>query len=291
MPPTSPDLDDAALAAGPWVDQHCHLDLADRYHRHDGTDPDAPGAPTPSELVEHAAARGVVAMITVGTDVDDSAAGMRLAQQLDAVWATAGVHPHEADRGTEGLRDLIRTGNAVAVGECGLDHHYDHSAPDAQRRVFVEQIELAHEFDLPLVIHTRSAWEETFELLDAVGTPRRTVFHCFTGGPDEAAGCVERGAKISISGIVTFPRAEEIRDAVRTTPLEHLLVETDTPFLTPVPHRGRPNRPELVPLVGAAVARVKELDVATVALATTRTAIELYGLEGFAHLFEPEPPS
>ncbi len=265
------------LHPGPWVDQHCHLDLGGR---HLGEGPRADGVPTPGELVASAHAAGVVAMITVGTDVNDSAAGMRLADELDGVWATAGVHPHEADGGTDGLRGLLESGAAVAVGECGLDHHYDHSAPEAQRRVFVEQIELANELDLPLVIHTRSAWDETFELLDAVGTPRRTVFHCFTGGPDEAAGCVDRGAMVSISGIVTFPSAQDIRDAVIATPLEHLMVETDTPFLAPVPHRGRPNRPELVALVGAAVARLKGEEIGSVAASTSAAAAAFYGLDG-----------
>jgi len=264
------------LHPGPWVDQHCHLDLGGP---HLGEGSRARDVPSPEELVADARAAGVVAMVTVGTDVADSAAGLRLAEQLEGVWATAGVHPHEADRGTDGLRALLESGAAVAVGECGLDHHYDHSAPEAQRRVFIEQIELANELDLPLVIHTRSAWEETFELLDAVGTPRRTVFHCFTGGPAEAARCVERGAMVSISGIVTFPSAQDIRDAVRATPLEHLLVETDTPFLAPVPYRGRPNRPELVALVGAAVAQVKEVEVGTVAASTSSAAAEFYGLD------------
>lgn len=277
---TAPDPtgtgDPDELHPGPWVDQHCHLDLGGR-HLGDGSR--ARDVPTPEELVASARAAGVVGMVTVGTDVADSEAGMRLAAELDGVWATAGVHPHEADGGTDGLRALLESGAAVAVGECGLDHHYDHSAPAAQRRVFVEQIELANELDLPLVIHTRSAWDETFELLDAVGTPRRTVFHCFTGGPDEAAGCVERGAKVSISGIVTFPSAQDIRDAVGATPLEHLLVETDTPFLAPVPHRGRPNRPEMVAIVGAAVARLKGVGVDTVAASTCSAAAAFYGLD------------
>ncbi len=208
-------------------------------------------------------------MITVGTDVVTSAEAIRLAGHHPNVFATAGVHPHEAAGGTAGLRELFdlvggRRG-AVAVGECGLDHHYDHSPRPVQRSVFAEQVALANELDLPLVVHTRDAWDDTFSILDDGPTPRRTVVHCFTGGPAEAERCLERGAMISISGIVTFPSAGELREAVRATPLGSLLVETDSPYLAPVPHRGRPNRPAHVGLVGAAVAELHGVEVGEVA--------------------------
>jgi TatD DNase family protein len=171
-----------------------------------------------------------------------------------------------------------RCGGFVAVGECGLDFHYDHSPRAVQRRVFAEQIDLANELDLPLVIHTRDAWRETFEILDERGVPRRTVFHCFTGGPQDAEGCLERAAMLSISGIVTFPSASELREAVANTPLTSLMVETDTPYLAPAPHRGRPNRPALVALVGAAIAELHDVPVPNVAASTTANARRFYEL-------------
>ena len=164
------------------------------------------------------------------------------------------------------------------MGECGLDYHYDHSPRDVQRAVFAEQIALAHEHDLALVIHTREAWADTFDILDAEGVPERTVFHCFTGGPDEARAGLDLGIHLSFSGIVTFKNADELRAAAALCPLDRLLVETDAPYLAPVPHRGEPNRPALVPLVGEAVARVKGVGPAEVARARWRAAETLYRL-------------
>ncbi|MEL7207442.1 MAG: TatD family hydrolase, partial [Actinomycetota bacterium] len=224
-----------------WVDDHCHLG--------DGAD----------ELVAEARDAGVTTMIDIGTTVADSAAAIERAGRLDGVFATAGVHPHEARDGTAGLEDLL--GDVVAVGECGLDYHYDHSPRPTQRDVFAAQIGLAHEHDLALVIHTREAWDDTFAVLDSEGVPERTVFHCFTGGPAEAERALAAGGHLSISGIVTFPSADDVRGAVAATPLDRLLVETDSPYLAPVPHRGRPNRPALVPVVGAAVADVLDVPV------------------------------
>src|SRR5262249_27083775 len=156
----------------------------------------------------------------------------------------------------------------VGVGECGLDYHYDHSPRDQQRAVFAAQIRLAHRGDHTLVIHTREAWDDTFAILDTEGVPARTVFHCFTGGPDEARLAPDRGAMLSFSGIVSYKNAPELREAAALAPLERILVETDAPYLTPVPHRGKKNKPAWVPLVGEAVAAAKELAVEEVAEAT-----------------------
>ena len=227
---------------------------------------------------------GVAALVTVGTSSERSAAALSLAATFDGVFATAGVHPHDATEGTESLRSIVDSarerdpGSVVAIGECGLDYHYDHSPRPIQRRAFAEQIRLAHELGLPLVIHTREAWDETFEILEAVGVPPRTVFHCFTGGPVEAARCLDLGAHLSISGIVTFPSAVELRAAVADAPLSRLMVETDSPYLAPVPHRGRRNRPENVVVVGAEVAALQGRAVDEVASATTATAVDFYGL-------------
>src|SRR3954452_2062125 len=217
-------------------------------------------------------------MITVGCDVADSRAAIELARAHDGVYATAGVHPHEAKGGIEGLEALLAEPEVVAVGECGFDLHYEHSPRDAQRDVFAAQVELALDHDLALVIHTREAWTETFDLLAATGVPERTIFHCFTGGPVEARRCLDLGAHLSFSGIVTFKTADELRAAAALCPLERLLVETDSPYLAPVPHRGEANRPALVPLVGAAVAAAKGTSVDAVAAATWTNADAVYRL-------------
>lgn len=250
-----------------WIDNHCHLD----------GDDDA------AATVEESMSAGVAAMVCVGVTVERSVACMELAAKFDNVWATAGVHPHDASDGIEGLEDLLVSGKAagtvVAVGECGFDYHYDHSPRDDQRRVFAAQIRLAHDHELPLVIHTRDAWTETFDLLDAEGMPTRTVFHCFTGGPEEATAALERGAKLSISGIVTFGGTEELREAVAATPLDSLMVETDSPYLAPAPHRGKRNRPAWVGHVGEAIADLHGCGVSEVAKATTSNALTFYGLD------------
>ncbi|MEM9200141.1 MAG: TatD family hydrolase [Actinomycetota bacterium] len=247
----------------PWVDQHCHI---------------SPGADGAAQVAAARAER-VERMITVGCDLDQSRQMIATASEHDGVYATAGVHPHDASKGVDGIADLLEHPLVVAVGEAGLDYHYDNSPRELQRGVFAEQIGMANERSMPLVIHTRSAWDETFEILDREGTPDRTVFHCFTGGPDEARECLDRGGIVSFSGIITFPSGQDLRDAAALVPLDRLLVETDSPYLAPVPNRGKPNQPAWVPLVGAAVAAAKGLGVDDVEAATWATAAAFYGLD------------
>ena len=155
---------------------------------------------------------------------------------------------------------------------------YEHSPRAAQREVFAAQIALAHENDLALVIHARDAWDDTFDVLAGEGVPDRTIFHCFTGGPDEARRCLDLGAVLSFSGIVTFPSAGELRAAAQLCPLDRMLVETDSPYLAPVPHRGRPNQPAWVAVVGTAIADLRGISPAEVASATWSTAETTYQL-------------
>lgn len=245
------------------VDQHCHL----------------PGDPDEAaRVVAEARAAGVRHIIDVGTDVDTSRAAVERARRLEGVHATAGVHPHEARHGLDGLAELVATAGVVAVGECGLDYHYDHSPRPVQRTVFAAQIALAHDHGLPLVIHTREAWEDTFAVLDTEGVPAITVFHCFTGGPGEAEACLARGAHLSFSGIVSFARADEVREAARRCPPDRLLAETDAPYLAPVPHRGRPNRPAWVRHVVEALAAARGEPFEQVAALTAANAVRCYGL-------------
>lgn len=254
-----------------WIDDHCHLG----WERGDGT----PDLAAVDATVADARSAGVERMITVGTDLARSEDAIAVARRHPGVvWATVGLHPHEAKQGLAGLGELLGEPEVVAVGECGLDYHYDHSPRDVQREAFAAQIALAHEHDLALVVHTREAWDDTFAVLDAEGTPPRTVFHCFTGGPAEARACLDRGGHLSFSGIVTFRGADDVREAAALCPLDRVLVETDSPYLAPVPHRGRPNRPALVPLVGAAVAEQLGVGVDELAAATWRNAEQVYRL-------------
>ena len=235
-----------------WTDSHCHID-----------DP---------AVVDAARAAGVTRMVNVGTDVDESRRVIAFAAAHDGVWAAVGVHPHEARFGVDGLAGLLDEPKVVAVGECGLDFHYEHSPRSAQRDAFAAQIALANDRGMPLVIHTREAWDDTFAVLDEGGVPPTTVFHCFTGGPAEAARCLERGAYLSFSGIVTFKNADDVRAAAAMGPAERVLVETDSPYLAPLPHRGRANQPGYVPLVGAAIARVRGIPVDDVEALTWENA-------------------
>ena len=220
----------------------------------------------------------VVGFINVGTDFETSSEAIEKAKILPDVWATAGVHPHEARKGIEGIEGLLEDSNVVAVGEAGLDYHYDHSPREDQKKVFAEQIEMANKSELPLVIHTREAWEDTFRILDSEGVPKSIVFHCFTGGTIEAKECLERGAYLSFSGIITFKKSESLREAASECPLDRAMIETDSPYLTPVPFRGKKNEPANVVLVGQELAYLQNKSPEEIALATTQNAIDFYGL-------------
>ena len=271
----------------PWFDSHCHV-----------TRP-GPVAPAPApggwddleaDVIDGALQAGVAALVTVGTDAETSRAALAVARGHEGVWATVGLHPHEASSGVATILPVLQEqraaraphGKLVAVGECGLDYHYDHSPRPAQKEAFAAQVGLAHQLGLTLVVHTREAWEDTFAVLSGEGPPDRTVFHCFTGGPEEARRCLDLGAYLSFSGIVTFKSAHDVRAAAALCPLDRLLVETDAPYLAPVPHRGRRNEPALVPLVGAAVASVRGLDTPDVEEASWSNAHLAFGLRAAA---------
>ena len=248
-----------------WTDSHCHV--------HDEQIPDGADA-----AVKAAVDSGVTTLISVGCDRATSLAAIAVAERHPEVFATVGLHPHDAVNGVDTIVDLLDTEGIVAVGECGLDYYYDHSPRDVQQQVFAEQIALANARELPLVIHTRDAWDDTFAVLADVGVPARTVFHCFTGGPDEARRALDIGAHLSFSGIVTFKGAPEVQAAAALCPLDRMLVETDSPYLAPVPHRGKPNRPAWVAHVGQHIADLRDIAVAEVAAATTANARAVFAL-------------
>jgi TatD DNase family protein len=247
-----------------WVDSHCHLQLAGG-----------------GEHVARAEAAGVEWMVCVGTDLPTSQEALELAAAHPNVHAVAGLHPHEAskldDEWTE-LETLARGDDCIAIGEAGFDLYYEHSPRAEQDTAFRRQIRLANEVGKPLVVHSRDAWDDTFRVLDDEGVPARTIFHCFTGGPAEAERAIERGCYLSFSGIVSFKNADDLRAAARLVPPDRLLVETDSPFLTPEPHRGKPNEPAFVGLVGAALARARDAEVGEIAALTRANAAQVFGV-------------
>jgi TatD DNase family protein len=247
------------------VDTHCHLDIV----------------PELDEALERMRHAGVSTAVTIGVDLASSEWAVRAAEQRAEIWATVGLHPHDAKDRSDALmsrlEELAASHRVVAIGEAGLDYHYDNSPRDVQRDVFVEQIRLAKRIGKALVIHTRDAWDDTFAILDREGMPDRTVFHCWSGDADAATRAVALGGTLSFSGTVTFRNADPLRDAARVTPLDRIVVETDAPFLTPHPHRGKRNEPAFVRLVAEAIANVKGVSVEDVERATTDAAGRAFG--------------
>jgi TatD DNase family protein len=259
-----------------WVDSHCHLG-------YEGTGVSAESVQDPAAQVAEALAAGVAGMVCVGTDLESSRRAVELAAAHPEVSATVGLHPHEASRLGEQWAELEalardHTNVVVGIGEGGFDLFYEHSARDEQEAAFRAQVRLAHDLDRALVIHSRDAWDDTFAVLADVGAPARTIFHCFTGGPVEARRALDLGAHLSFSGIVSFKNADDVRAAAAMAPLDRVLVETDAPYLAPVPHRGQPNRPAWVVDVGVALAAAMGRPVDEVAAATGRNAAAVFGL-------------
>jgi len=251
------------------VDSHCHLD-------------DHQFAADRDAAIERARAAGVERMVAIGTGggPPDLEAGLRLARQYPFIYATVGVHPHDAAKATPEtfarLAALAR--EAVAIGEIGLDYHYDFSPRDVQRRVFVEQLTLAARSRKPIVIHTREAWDDTLALIREHGLPFGGIMHCFTGGPTEARQALELGFYLSFGGIVTFPKADAVREAVALTPEDRLLIETDAPYLAPVPHRGKRNEPAFIVETVRRLAEARAVTPEHIAAVTTGNFERLFGL-------------
>lgn len=246
-----------------WTDTHCHTQ---EQMVETGSD----------ELLQRAREAGVQRFIVIGTDVDTSTQAIDIAGKHNDVWATVGLHPHDATKGVHTIAHLATSPRVVGIGECGLDYYYENSPRDIQIPAFAEQIALAKEHNLSLVIHTRDAWEDTFNVLDSEGIPENTIIHCFSGGPDEARQCLDRGAYLSFSGIVTFNNAVELREAAKMCPADRLLIETDSPFLAPVPHRGRPNEPAHVGIVGTFIADLRGHEVVDFAAVTSANALRAF---------------
>ena len=254
------------------IDSHVHLDDT----RYDSDRPD---------IFLRAADAGIEAFVTIGCDVSTSRAAVQLAQRHANVYATIGVHPHETkhidDTWYPELRRLAQHPKVVAYGEIGLDYHYDHSPRDIQRQRFREQIREARTLGLPIVIHTREAQEDTITILrEEQAQEIGGVFHCFSGDSWLAKDALDLGFYLSFSGVITFKNATMLREIVQTVPLDRILVETDCPYLTPIPHRGKRNEPAFVTHVAQAVADLinpgQPEAFATVAQATVANTKRLF---------------
>lgn len=260
-------------------DSHSHLDMLPGW-----TEDAKTGEAAAAEIgavVARARAAGVTGILVPGVAWADMEPVLAIATRYPDVWAAVGIHPHEADSWEAGsmerLRRLARHPRVVALGEAGLDHYYTHGSREAQVRAFSGQITLAHELDLPLIVHSRDAEDETLGLLRA-GPPTRGVLHCFTGSWQLAASALELGYHVSFSGVVTFPKSAELREIARRVPLERTLIETDAPYLAPPPHRGKRNEPAFVAQVAAALAAVHEVSVEELGRLTAANARRLFNL-------------
>ncbi|MEW6447769.1 MAG: TatD family hydrolase [Bacillota bacterium] len=253
------------------TDTHCHLDderfEADR-----------------AKVIERARAAGVTQIITVGYDIDSSRRAIDLAGLLPGVFAVVGVHPHDAAAAPpdyiEVLRRLAREPRLVAVGEIGLDYYRDLSPRPVQREVFIAQLRLARELGLPVVIHCRDAHGEVYEILKREAAGLAGVMHCFSGSWEEAKRFLALGFHISIAGPVTFPQSTKLVEVARRVPLDRLLLETDAPYLTPVPHRGKRNEPAYLVHTAQKVAGIRGISLEELASATAENAKRLFRLEG-----------
>ena len=251
------------------IDSHCHLNYAGLVERQD-------------EVLANARARGVQGFLNISTRQSEWGDVLGAAERNDDVWATVGVHPHEADAHPDlGAATLVEAAShprVIGIGECGLDYHYDNSERPAQRERFEAHIEAARQTGLPLVVHTRDAEDDTAEILGRAAKAGGVagVLHCFTGTADLARKALDLGFYISLSGIVTFKSARDLQETARMLPGDRILVETDSPFLAPVPHRGQTCEPAFVADTAAFVADLRQEASDTLAETTTDNFFRLF---------------
>ncbi|MFD7654572.1 TatD family hydrolase [Actinosynnema sp. NPDC059797] len=255
----------------PVVDAHTHLDAC--------------GARTPQDvraMLDRAAEAGVDRVVTVADDLDAARWAAEAATWDERVFAAVALHPTRTtgfgERERAALTELAGHPRVVAIGETGLDYYWDYASPEDQRAAFRWHIGLAKDTGKPLMIHDREAHEDVLGILDEEGAPEQVVFHCFSGDLEFARRCVERGFTLSFAGTATFRNAHALREAARWAPEEHVLVETDAPFLTPHPYRGRPNEPYCANYTLRDLATLRETDLAELASAITRNAERIFGL-------------
>ena len=253
------------------IDTHCHLTFEQL-----ASDIDA--------VIERSIAAGVTSWITVGTDPDQNQKAIALAKKFDNMYAAIGIHPHDAKDVTgQALRQLnalAQNKKVVAIGETGLDFHYDHSPRDQQADVFAKHLQLAGELALPVIIHSREAFDETMKILEQAGPDlKKVVFHCFSGSPEQAKIVLDKGFYISFTGVVTFRNAEKTRQAAELVPLDRLMLETDCPYMSPEPMRKqRTNEPALMFHTAKFLADLKQIPFPDFAAAATATSKAFFKL-------------
>lgn len=252
------------------IDSHAHLDMKD-------FDDDR------VEVIERAMKGGVSKIITVGIDLDSSLGALELARKYNSIYATVGYHPHNAGEcSPQALVELARIASdekVVAWGEIGLDFFRRHSSPDEQLKAFSRQLEIANDLNLPVIIHDRDAHSEIFEILKKRGKGKRKgVIHCFSGDFDLAMALIELGYLISIPGTITYKKASSVKEVASNIPMEYMLVETDAPFLAPVPKRGKRNEPLFVTYTAQEIARIRNMKFEELARQTSENAKNLFGL-------------
>ena len=252
------------------IDTHCHLD-------HPKFDDDRVA------MLQRAKDAGIAKLITIGCDAKSSERALNLAKTHHHLYATVGIHPHDAANAElhddKRLRSLAQHKKCVAIGECGLDYYYDNSPRDTQKAVFRQQIKMAHDLQLPLVIHVRDAWEDFFTIIDEEKLPKRgAVVHCFTGTQEQAQSSLERGLHLSIPGVLTFKNAGDLPQVVKTVPENRFFIETDSPFLAPTPYRGKRNEPSFVVQVAKRVAEIREISYEAVLDITGKNANAFFAL-------------
>jgi len=249
------------------IDAHCHL-----------TSPDL--LPQVDAVVARAREAGVAAMVTIATDLADAARALDLSTQYEQVHVVAGIHPHEAGKVEVGwesaLRDVVTRGDVFAVGEMGLDYHYDFADRPTQAAVFRRQLEIARDVDKPVVIHCRDAHDDAMKILAEFPGPAGVVFHCFTGTGDEADAIWRAGYWLSLTGVVTFKRSDVLRAVAARMPDDRFMIETDSPYLAPEPRRGRRNEPAYVAHVADRLAAIKGLSRAALEEATSANFFRLF---------------
>lgn len=251
-----------------WTDTHCHLNHPDF-------------ASDVAQVWNRAREAGVRYAIVVGYDLVSSESAVQVAAQFEGCWASVGIHPHDALQYNENalsrLQQLTLQPRVVALGEIGLDYYRNLSPADVQQRAFEEQLQLAVQLRLPVVIHCRDAYDHLLEIVSRY--PLRGVLHCFSGDLHHAQRAVEIGWYLGIGGVVTFKNAHTLREVVQQTPMENLLLETDAPYLAPMPYRGKRNEPAYIPLIAQMVASLKNLPIEELATVTTQNAHRLFSLE------------
>ena len=252
-----------------WFDSHCHLHLCE----------EEAGGVRP--VLERARLAGVLEMLAVGIDVPSSERAVELTSER-GVYASAGVHPNSADEWNDEsaarIDDLVGLDRTLAVGETGLDFYRDHTSPPQQKTAFAGHIELAKRHNKPLVVHTRDSVDDAMDVLSAEDAPRGFIFHCWSGDTRQLKIALDLGAYVSFAGNVSYSKSDHLREAVPYVPDDRLLVETDSPFLTPMPHRGEPNEPRHLAFVGLAVAQARGVSVHLLAEQTTQNARRIFGL-------------